>query len=130
MNEDKAIQEVIDTERCWVQAHRDLDIDAIGEMLSPDYTQIRADGSVARKAETLTSYASETRHWDFADSDQYDVKIFGEVAILIGRWIGRGENAGDKFDYRARFMTIYVRQADGWKLLADQSTPIIHLDGT
>jgi len=27
-------------------------------------------------------------------------------------------------------MTIYVRQADGWKLLADQSTPIIHLDGT
>ncbi len=124
MSERKAIQEVIETERRWVQAHRDLDIDVIEAILNEAYTQLQSDGSVKRKPETVASYASGHRHWDVAESDQYDVQIFGDVALLIGRWIGRGENSGDKFDYMARFMSLYVKTTEGWKLIADQSTPV------
>ncbi len=124
MKQTKSIQEVIATERRWVQAHRHLDLDVIDEILSEDYTQIRSDGTVASKAETLASYASGTRRWDYAESDQYEVKVLDDVALLIGRWVGRGENAGEKFAYTARFMSLYVRTPKGWKLLAEQSTPI------
>ncbi|MBC8507017.1 MAG: nuclear transport factor 2 family protein [Anaerolineales bacterium] len=124
MNKSKVIQEVLETEHRWVQAHRDLGIEIIKGIMHEDYTQIKSDGSVARRAETLASYASGARHWDYAESDQYEVKIYDNIALLIGRWIGRGENAGDKFDYEARFMSIYVRTSGGWKLIAEQSTPI------
>ena len=118
------IDEVIEVERRWVQAHRELDIAAIGEILTEDYLQIRADGTVIGKAEALQSYRSGKRRWDYADSDEYRVAVHGDVAILVGRWKGRGENDGERFDYTARFMAIYVRRDGVWQLVADQSTSL------
>ncbi len=111
-------------ERRWVQAHRDLDLEALEEMLDDDYVQIRADGSVIGKQEALESYRSGKRRWDHAESDQYHVTVIGNAAVLVGRWIGRGENEGEPFDYTARFMAIYTKRDGIWRLVADQSTPL------
>ncbi len=123
MSDEKSIQEIIAVERQWVEAHRQLDLDTLAEIMADDYTQIRSDGSVINKSQALASYASPNRNWEFADSDQYQVKVYGNTAILIGRWVGRGQNAQEKFDYSARFLAVYVKTAAGWKLSADQSTP-------
>ena len=124
MSEEELVQEVIAAERRWVQAHRDLDLDVLAEMMAEDYVQIRPDGSVVGKQEALESYRSGNRRWDHADSDQYRVIIIEGAAILVGRWIGRGENNGELFDYTARFMAIYTHQNGKWLLVADQSTPL------
>ncbi len=94
---DRSVEEVIAAERRWVQAHRDLD---------------------------LESYRSGKRRSDHAESDQYRVTVIGNSAILVGRWIGRGENDGEPFDYTARFMAFYVNRDGKWLLAADQSTPL------
>jgi ketosteroid isomerase-like protein len=52
------------------------------------------------------------------------VTVLGNAAILVGRWIGRGENDGEAFDYAARFMAIYAKRDGTWLLIADQSTPL------
>jgi ketosteroid isomerase-like protein len=124
MTNAEIIAEVTDVERRWVQAHRDLDIDVIDEIRAPDYLQIRADGTVIGKVEVLESYRSGKRHWDFAESDEYQIVVHGDTAILVGRWRGRGENDGEQFDYTARFMAIYARLDGVWRLVADQSTPL------
>lgn len=124
MSKEGLIQEVIAAERRWVQAHRDLDLDVLAEMMAEDYVQIRPDGSVVGKQEALESYRSGNRRWDHADSDQYRVTMLDGTAILVGRWIGRGENDGKSFDYTARFMAIYASRDGNWLLVADQSTPL------
>ena len=121
---DRSVEEVIAAERRWVQAHRDLDLEALEDMLDDDYVQIRADGSVIGKQEALESYRSGKRRWDHAESDQYRVTMIGNAAVLVGRWIGRGENEGEPFDYTARFMAIYAKRDGIWRLVADQSTPL------
>ena len=121
---DRSVEEVIAAERRWVQAHRDLDLEVLEDMLDEDYVQIRSDGSVIGKQEALESYRSGNRRWDHADSDQYQVTVLGSTAIVVGRWIGRGENDGEPFDYAARFMAIYAKREDIWQLVADQSTPL------
>ena len=115
--------EIIRVEQRWAHAHRDLDLATLEEILPEDYVQIRADGAVIGKAEAMQSYRSGNRRWDYAQSDQHRISVYGDVAILLGRWTGRGENDGAPFDYRARFMAIYVRREDRWQLVADQSTP-------
>ena len=123
-SESSVIDEIIRVEQRWVQAHRGLDLPALEDILAEDYVQIRADGRVIGKSEAMQSYRSGKRRWDFAQSDQYRVNVYGDVAILLGRWMGRGENDGAAFDYSARFMAIYVRHDNRWQLTADQSTPL------
>lgn len=114
--------EVIEVEQKWVKAHLELDVATLEDMLAEDFIKIQSDGSLAGKSETIDSYRSNERFWDKAVSDQYQLKIIGDVAILIGRWQGRGKNNGEHFDYQARFMTIYVKCDGKWQILAEQST--------
>lgn len=115
---------VIAAERAWVEAHRTLDIDKLASLMADDYACIGDDGRVVNKAAELASYQRPNRHWDFAESDEYDLSIEGDTAILIGRWRGRGVNGPVHFDYAARFVAIYVKRSPGWQLRFGQSTPI------
>jgi ketosteroid isomerase-like protein len=119
------IQEVVEAERAWVEAHRRLDIVALERLMADDYKHIRADGVVVGKAEDLDSYQTGDRHWDFAESDEYDIQIYGQTAVLIGRWRARGVNAGERFDYTARFVSVYVKRDGRWQMIVAQSTPIV-----
>jgi ketosteroid isomerase-like protein len=118
------VQEVLQVERAWVEAHRRVDVAAIEQLMADDYTRIEPDGRVTGEAEVLVTYTPETRHWDLAEGDDYQVRIYGHTALVIGRWRARGVNNGQPFDYVARFLSVYVRRAGRWQMVAEQATPI------
>jgi ketosteroid isomerase-like protein len=123
-NHDPNLDEIIAVERAWVKAHRELDLETISDILSDQYRQIQADGKVIGKAELLESYRSESRHWEVAESDEYEIRLLGNTALLIGRWRGKGQNRGEKFDYTARFLAVYQLEDGQWKLVSDVSVPL------
>jgi hypothetical protein len=53
-----------------------------------------------------------------------EIQLHGPIAIVTGLWHGVGINSGDQFDYKARFMAIYLERDDRWLLLAEESTPL------
>lgn len=116
--------EVIAAERAWVEAHRTLDLQALEALMADEYIHIQADGSVIGKQADLASYQSGDRHWDYAESDEYQIQVFGNTAVLVGRWRARGVNAGETFDYAARFLSVYIKRNDRWQMTAAQSTPL------
>jgi ketosteroid isomerase-like protein len=118
------INEVLQAERAWVEAHRRLDVAALDRLMAEEYKHIRADGVVVGKAKDLTSYQTGDRYWEFAESDEYDVQVYGHTAVLIGRWRARGVNAGERFDYAARFISVYIKRGGRWQMVAAQSTPL------
>jgi ketosteroid isomerase-like protein len=118
------VQEVLQAEREWVEAHRRLDVAALERLMADEYKHIRADGAVVGKEADLASYQTGVRYWDFAESDEYDIQLHGQTAVLIGRWRARGENAGERFDYAARFISVYVKRDGRWQMVAAQSTPL------
>jgi ketosteroid isomerase-like protein len=124
IKESKLINEVLSVERRWVAAHQNLDLDAIQNILADDYRQIQGDGTVIGKDELIKSYESGLRRWEFAESDEYEVRLIGEVALLIGRWRGKGENNGQSFDYGARFLAVYRLKNYEWQLVSDVSVPL------
>lgn len=118
------IQEIINRDLQWTQAHRDLDLDQIEEILSGEYQQIQLNGIRLNKEALLSSYRSGDRQWEIADSSDHRVKISGDLAILIGRWRGVGFNQGERFDFRTRFLSIYQLEEKNWKMILDISVPI------
>ena len=123
-NEFKLIEEILATELRWANAHLEMDIETISEIMSESYRQVQDDGSVIGKDQVLESYGSGDRFWEIAESTEHDIQIHGNVAIVIAKWRGKGVNAGEKFDYTARFVSCYVIENGKWKLNFDMSTAI------
>lgn len=121
---DTNIQEVLETEQDWTKAFLTGDLATLEKLMDEDYQQIQSDGSVKNKSEVLATFDSGERAWDIAESDEYVVQRYGDVAVLTGRWRGKGVNHGEAFDYAARFVSVYVKRPEGWRMVSDQSTPI------
>lgn len=117
-------QEILNVERAWTDAHLHGDVQTLEEIMAFDYVKIQPDGSMSDKRTTLASYQPDRRAWDVARADEYNVRIYGDTAVVIGRWTARGINNGESFDYAARFLSIYVRRNDRWQMVAEQSTEI------
>ena len=120
----KRKDEIIAVEQAWAEAHRTLDLKSIENILSDQYRQVQVDGKVIGKDELIASYRSGQRNWEIAESDQYEIKLLGEVALLIGRWRGKGEDNGKRFDYSARFLAVYQLEKGEWKLVSDVSVTL------
>jgi ketosteroid isomerase-like protein len=118
------VQQVIQAERAWLQAHLQLDTALLDNLMADEYTQVNSHGALVSKQEVLASFLSGTREWDWAGSDEYRVQIYGEVAVVYGRWRARGVNAGHPFDYAARYVSVWVYRDSRWQMVSGQSTEI------
>jgi ketosteroid isomerase-like protein len=117
-------QEVLTVEHAWTDAHLRGDVQALESIMAFDYVKIQPDGSLSDKNSTLASYQPDRRAWDVARGDEYDIRVYGDTAVVIGRWTARGINNSQPFDYAARFLSIYVRRDGRWQMVAEQSTEI------
>ena len=119
-----AADEVVAVEREWTEAHRVVDVAAFERMMADDFVRINSDGSVVHRAEALALYENGKRSWDFADGTEYDVRVYGDTALVFVCWTARGINDGKKFDYAARILSVYHRRDGRWQMVAEQSTAI------
>lgn len=117
-------EEVLEAERQWLEAHRELDVEALDRLMHEDYTQIQGDGAIWNKDAALKSYQSGGRRWEWAESDELVVRVYGEAAVVKGRWRAKGVNQGERFDYAARYVSVWVKEWGWWQMVSDQSTEI------
>jgi len=118
------VAEVLEAEARWTRAHLEGDVEAMARLMHRDYAIISPDGRVVDRDEALESYRGGGRRWDLAESDQHTVKVYGDTAVVIGRWRARGVNEGLSFDYSARYVSVWVRESGTWRIVSDQSTEI------
>ena len=119
-----AVEEVLRAEREWVSALLRLDVPVLERLMASDYVQIDGSGSgrLVDKSEVLASFRSGERNWAEAHSDDHRVHVYGDVAVVVGRWRARGTNAGRTFDYAARYVAVWARHEGEWRMVSDQST--------
>ncbi len=122
MTKQEKIQAVLQAERDLAEAHLTLDLARFDHLLHPDYVIIQPGGHVAGKAETLASLQTGDRSWEIACSDEMEVKVYGDTAVVVGRWRGKGQNGATPFDYSARFLSVWVFEEGMWRNVAAQST--------
>ena len=116
--------EVIAAERAWLAAHLQLDLAALERLMADEYVQVNDRGELVGKQEVLASFQGGRRIWQEASSGEYKVRVYGHTAVVLGRWQARGINAGQHFDYAARYVAVWVYREARWQIVSDQSTTI------
>ena len=117
-------REGLEAERRWTGAFLEGDVERLAALMDDEYHQVQADGSVKTKQQVLASFSGGRRSWERAESDEHLVKLYGDTAVVVGRWRAKGGTWGETFDYVARFVSVYVRRSEGWRMVMDQSTPL------
>jgi len=111
-------------ERAVAEAHVRLDAAALDELFHDAYVVLQPDGTIERKADILASFATGSRSWEFAEVDELEIASFGASATVVGRWRARGRNGDVRFDYAARFLSVWIKADGRWRNVAYQAAEI------
>ena len=106
----EAQQAIIEAEEHLAAASLNLDLSVFEQLLHPDYVIVQPGGIVENKAETMASLASDTRHWQVARSDEMEVRVYGDTAVVTAVGQAKGKMATNHLIIRPAFYLYGLRR--------------------
>ncbi len=108
----------------WDQAIVRKDRAAIEANMADDFRQIDGSGNVETKTSFVDDLVSPDLVIDPYRVEDFDVRIYGDVALLSGRTRMTGRYAGKPFASHYRYIDIYVRRGGSWRIVSVQISRI------
>jgi ketosteroid isomerase-like protein len=108
----------------WDKAIVRKDRAAIEGNMAEDFRQIDREGNVETKKSFVDGLMSPDLQIDPYTVEELDVRLYGDTALLSGRTRMTGRYQGKPFASHYRYIDIYVRQGDAWKIVSVQISPI------
>jgi ketosteroid isomerase-like protein len=108
-------EELIRVAHDWDRAMIANDADAIGRYMADDWTIVGSDGRVGGKADFLALVRSGALTHDVMTSEDFNVRVYGDTAVVIARGISGGKYQGQAFREVERASSVFVRQAGQWR---------------
>ena len=108
----------------WDKAIVAKDRAAVEANMAEDFRQIDRAGNVETKATFVDGLMDSGLEIDPYTVEDFDVRLYGDVALLSGRTRMTGRYAGKAFTSHYRYIDIYVRREGVWKIVSVQISPI------
>ena len=110
-------------EEQWVQAQKSNNTDLLIPLLAEKFINTSDDGKVTDKSETIASY--KHTKWTSAENTNVKVVVYGDTAIAIGTYKGKGSKNGKSFDVHEQWTDTWIKMPSGqWQCVASQVSPI------
>jgi ketosteroid isomerase-like protein len=98
----------------WDQAMLRNVAGEIGGYMAPEWVIIGTDGSVGDKATFLSLVESGALTHDVMETDDMDIRVYGDTAVTISRGVSGGQFQGQPFHFVERVTCVFVRRG-GWQ---------------
>ena len=108
----------------WDKAIVRKDEKAIAENMAGDFRMIDGRGDISDKAAFIADLIDPKLTIDPYTVEDFDVRLFGDTALLSGRTHMTGTHEGKPFESNYRYIDIYVRRAGQWKIVSVQITKL------
>lgn len=95
---------------------------AIADNMAEDFRIIDGHGNVDGKAGFVRDILDPKLTIDPYAVDDFEVRLYGDVALLSGHTLMTGTYDGEKFTSNYRYIDIYVRRGGTWKIVSVQIT--------
>ena len=97
-------------------------------LLADDYTLTDPIGTFISKAEVVARAKAGEVKMEVGHSENVKVRVYGNMALVTGRWIEKSLVKGNPFAAgKMQNTTVYHKQNGVWQIVADQVTPITPL---
>lgn len=117
-------KDLLEANRRYEQAIVAADTSVLDAMYLPEFTYIGPGGFVRDKTQQIQSLASGAVDVLEGRSDEVSARIYGDTAILTGRFTGRARVSDDEFSFRERYSTVWIRRDGIWRLALEHGTVI------
>lgn len=114
--------ELTNLEKAFSQAIVSNDAKAVEAFLAADWVIIDPDGGVIDKARFLDVIASGALIHEMMESEDFQVRVYGETAIVTALTRTRGKFMGQDFSTHERVTDVFVRQDGRWQCVLSQLT--------
>lgn len=118
-------EEVLQTDRERVQALLHNDGSALERIYADELIFTNQYGMVRDKAHWIATARAGEFKFDLYTTEDVQVRIYGETAVVTGRFLATGEARGSKLKgLPVRYICVYVKRDGRLQLVAQQATPI------
>lgn len=114
----------------WDKAIVRKDRAAIEANMADDFRQIDGAGNVETRTSFVDGLVSPDLQIDPYTVQDFDIRLYGDVALLSGRIRMTGHAEGKPFSSHFRYIDIYVRRGGAWKIVSVQISPILDMAGS
>jgi ketosteroid isomerase-like protein len=116
--------DVLSADRKRVSALLRADRANLDALLADELVYGHADGRVQTKPELLNALTSGFIKYESYDGPSPQVRMHGEIALLHGTADLLASARGESVRFSLRYLAVYKRFDDDWKLIAYQSSPL------
>jgi ketosteroid isomerase-like protein len=107
--------DLIATDQRMQHAFVARDVAALEAILADDYTIVLSSGTERTKAMVLADVASPDIRWEINETSGWEVKVHGDMAIIVATLHQKGVDHGTRFDSNVKFSDTYIRDRDRWR---------------
>jgi ketosteroid isomerase-like protein len=118
----RAVKEVLEMKRQYDEALLRGDSDWFERAFADDYLSILGDASTYTKAQIVKDLASKEVTWQTANGRDMQVRMYGNTAIVTGRFTGKWREKGKPVISEERFTSIWIKDGDRWKAVSEHSS--------
>jgi len=108
----------------WDKAIVRKDEKAIADNMAEDFRQIDPNANLETKQSFVAGIIDPKLTIDPYTVEEFEVRLYGDTALLSGRTHMTGKYDGQAFESNYRYIDIYVRRNGAWKIVSVQITRI------
>ena len=116
--------ELTQLDREWSQAGVAKDASVLERVLADDFSGTSATGKVTTKAEAIADLKSDTTKLESNTTSDYNVRVFGDTAVMTHNGVRTGQREGQAFTERYRSIHVFVKRGGRWQAVASQGIVI------
>jgi ketosteroid isomerase-like protein len=114
--------ELVQLEKQWAQAGPKGDVGFFDRIAADDYVIVDVDGSVRNKRDEVANFRKEKQTSQSVDDMR--VRIYGETAVVTGRFEITGTWNGQPNNFSGRFTDVWVIRDGRWQVVSTQNTSL------
>ena len=111
-------------EEKWDTANLKGDTATLSAIFVDTFISTSSEGKVRTKAEILAQLKSGEVKYEISKVDDMKVFVYGDAAVVNGRWKAKFVEKGKLVDTSERFTDTYIRQSGQWRCVASQGSTI------
>lgn len=118
------VQQLTKIKAQWSEAEKNRDIPYLDQLWADDAVFGTSLGTVVNKQQLIELIKGTDRTIDELRSDDIQVRVYGNTAIMTDHTTMRGVYKGAPFGGEYRYVRIFVKQGGKWRVELVQATPL------